>query len=252
VLDTECAPNLEAQLQADSFDSPPTQTLEHQALESQDNEPVPESTTYDHLPSSISEQAILLPCISVLPHILEYGLEEFCDPTHFCLMWESILSHFFPASDGFTVSQGLPNDTASPYEAEAPIISLVCYHRPATGLYRMFDGFSSDERGQPLVVVRIFSPLDFPNTHLRDAALQHVQNQLNTLSPFNGYTSMMAIAAMGKAWRGLTKDVAYDSEGPNGSYAVDSEWMEDVTSAPSWDMLRAICDDIKRQTQTGE
>ncbi|THV06702.1 hypothetical protein K435DRAFT_960307 [Dendrothele bispora CBS 962.96] len=215
----------------------------------------------DHLPASVAEQAALLPCVSALSHIIQNGLEEFCEPVHFCLMWEAILSHFFPRTEGFIISQDHPNSSATTlYDQEAPAVSFVCYHRPVTGLYRMFNDVSSTGQGQPVAVVRIFSPLDFPNNHLRDAALQYTQNQLPSFCPLNDvdYTKVLAICAMGKAWRGWTKDITYSGEAmlPEGvddfNSTMDSEWMEDVTSEVSWEILRVICEDIKRQTQTVE
>ncbi|KAF5345329.1 hypothetical protein D9758_008490 [Tetrapyrgos nigripes] len=226
-----------------------------------DNLPLaPESLDYAHsdLPWQVSTQGALLPCVTALDHIRANGLEEFCDPVHFSLLWESILNYFFPTSEGFTVTQAYPNSSASsPYQSgdsDTASICFICYHKPRSGMYRL-ESFSSDERGPPLALIRLFSPLDFHNVHLRDTAEQYVQNQLDNFSPFSDYSNVLAISAMGKAWRGWTKDISYrdeeDGQASSSAY-MDCPWMEDVTSEPGWDMLRVLVDSVTAQTQSGE
>ncbi len=107
---------------------------------------------------------------------------------------------------------------------------------------------------QPLVLVQVSSQADFDNPHLRDAAALESSQLFDYLAPYSEYPQIMVIAAMGMSWRAIKRSTFLSSDEAESAWLntshqreeSTSEWMHNVVSQVSWEVLESLIASVKR------
>ncbi|KAG7449583.1 uncharacterized protein BT62DRAFT_928299 [Guyanagaster necrorhizus] len=109
---------------------------------------------------------------------------------------------------------------------------------------------------QPLVLVQVWSQADFDNPHLRDAAALESSHLFDHLAPYSEYPQIMVIAAMGMSWRAIKRNALLSSDEAENPWLSTShhraestcEWMPNVVSQVSWEVLERLVASVKRSS----
>lgn len=189
-------------------------------------------------PDFILEMADFLPSSSTSTESLEILNSVYIPLEDYYLLWEMILSHFFPISDGYAISQDWmnPNDSSWPTEF---VISFVVFHHSVPD--------------SPLVILQLSSPSDFSNGHLRDAAAHlSMTTHFDLLAPYSDYREILVIAAMGKSFKALRRETCLSSAEADSwighRFGRDEEWIQDIASEEGYALMRKLVDRIQLQT----
>ncbi|KAK0486073.1 hypothetical protein IW261DRAFT_773058 [Armillaria novae-zelandiae] len=156
-------------------------------------------------------------------------------PSHYeyIELWRSILIHFFP--DHSIVSDWETPDYGT-YSSDRQTVSLAVFPL---------------DQVQPLVLVQVSSQADFDNAHLRDAAALESSQLFDYLAPYSEYPQIMVIAAMGMSWRAIKSSAFLSSDEAESAWlhqreGSTCEWMYNVVSEVSWDVLEGLVASVKR------
>jgi len=143
-------------------------------------------------------------------------------------LWELVLMHWFPETEGYRIEQ----QWAIPYfddrEGAADIT------------FAVLDG------DNPVVLLQVSAPRDFHNVHMRAAAEALSASHFEHVAPYcqNDYP-LCAIAAMGKKWTAFHRSpnlTAYEAQSL-GEERI--EWMDDIVSEPSYEMIECFFSSLK-------
>lgn len=192
-------------------------------------------------------------------------------PRQFYHFWKLIMSFFFPASEGYTFQYDWSNPASQHTPRSSSLqspTSLVVFHDRCNPFRRRRhpEPYRTSSR-YPVVLIQIFSPLDFRSGLLRETAARQTLDHLEGSTSNTSHETLLIVCAMGKAWRAWQKDTSFTEEEmrrwgigdgrPYGSNVAsqgmrDSEWMEDISNEVSRDILSRMCEDIKCQFSSRE
>jgi len=149
-------------------------------------------------------------------------------PYQFLDLWELILTHWFPETEGYRIKPQWEIPYLDDREGEADIT------------FAVLDG------DNPVVLLQVSAPRDFHNVHTRAAAEALATNQFEHVAPYcqNDYP-LCAIAAMGKKWTAFHRSpnlTAYEAQSL-GEERID--WMDDIVSEPSYEMIEVFFSSLK-------
>jgi len=149
-------------------------------------------------------------------------------PYQFFDLWELVLMHWFPESDGYRIKHQWSIPYLDDQEGAADITFVVL------------------DADNPVVLLQVSAPRDFHNEHTRAAAQALSSSHFEHVAPYckNDYP-LCAIAAMGKSWMGFHRSAhltAYEAQSL-GEERI--EWMEDIMSEPSYEMIERFFSSLK-------
>jgi len=146
-------------------------------------------------------------------------------PPQFFDLWELVLMHWFPETEGYRIEHQWSIPYLDDHEGAADITFVVL------------------DSHNPVVLLQVSAPGDFHNEHTRAAAQALSSGHFEHVAPYceNDYP-LCAIAAMGKKFMGFHRSpnlTAYEAQ----SFGEERiEWMDDVVSEPSYEMIeRFFC-----------
>jgi hypothetical protein len=159
------------------------------------------------------------------------------DESKFYPLYDKILNHLFPPSEGFDIwlQWEIPGASKS---VDFAVMFPIENHR------------------RPLLLVEVRPPSDFPFISGRRLAIAEVLRHVDEVGPKNQHADRLyAISAIGKKWRACYTPKGKDStdgQVVNGVGAVtslesnDAEcWNPDITSDDSWVALQSIVETVK-------
>ncbi|KAF9268764.1 hypothetical protein L218DRAFT_954206 [Marasmius fiardii PR-910] len=201
--------------------------------------------------------------LEITSSVATNGFRTHYHPRHFYHFWKLVMSFFFPSSEGYTCQHDWLNPTAelisNPSSSQSPT-SLAVFRDYCSPYRHRRHSVPSSASRYPVALIQIFSPLDFSNGLLRETAARQTLNQFEELAPYTSHETVLVVSAMGKAWRAWQKDTHFTDEEvrrwgiANDENVIasqegmrDSEWMEDISSEVSRDILSRMCEDIKSQ-----
>ena len=159
-------------------------------------------------------------------------------------LYDKILNYWFPATEGYDVCPHwvIPDATLlGSNDPEDYTISFVIKRQQ-----------------QPLLLLEVKSPSDFPATSGRGPAIFQIGHRLDVIGPTNQHAERLyAISAIGKRLRaiyalkgkGIRDRGGHSVKGiaaVNSLRSADPEcWNSDITSEASWEALKGIVETIK-------
>ncbi|KAJ7072557.1 hypothetical protein C8F01DRAFT_1045247 [Mycena amicta] len=142
-------------------------------------------------------------------------------------LWELVLTHWFPQDEGYTVKHLWP---IPHLEEGAGDITFVVLEDDQT----------------PLVLLQVSAPRDFHNVHTRAAAEALTTSHFEQVAPYCDYDHpLCAIAAMGKKWTAFQRSPKLTAREAQSLGEERIEWMDDIVSEPSYEMLECLFASIK-------
>ncbi|KAK0484392.1 hypothetical protein EDD18DRAFT_1197251 [Armillaria luteobubalina] len=161
-------------------------------------------------------------------------------PSHYeyIELWRSILIHFFPEHSIVSEWEIPFTSDHGSYPSDYQTVSLAVFPL---------------DQVQPLVLVQVSSQADFNNPHLRDAAAVESSQLFDYLAPYSEYPQIMVIAAMGMGWRAIKRSAFLSSDEAESAWLNTTrqreestcEWMDNVVSQVSWEVLENLVDSVK-------
>ncbi|KAJ7874766.1 hypothetical protein B0H14DRAFT_2717448 [Mycena olivaceomarginata] len=136
-------------------------------------------------------------------------------------LWELVLMHWFPETEGYRIEHQWSIPYLDDLEGAADVTFVVL------------------DADNPVVLLQVSAPRDFHNEHTRAAAQALSSNHFEHVAPYcqNDYP-LCAIAAMGKKWMGFQRS-------PNLTGEERIEWMDDIVSEPSYEMIECFFSSLK-------
>ncbi|KAJ7128955.1 hypothetical protein C8R43DRAFT_687193 [Mycena crocata] len=153
-------------------------------------------------------------------------------PHQFYDLWELVLTHWFPESEGYIIQPQWPIPYLDDREGAADITFAVL-----------------DRTGNsPVVLLQVSAPRDFHNVHTRAAAEALSAGQFEQTAPYCvGQHPLCALTAMGKKWMAFQRSpnlTAHEArEQALGEERI--EWMDDIVSEVSYEMLECFFASLK-------
>ncbi len=154
-------------------------------------------------------------------------------------LWRTILRHFFPASERYTIREDweIPH-SSQPARSPSRTVSFAVFPPAHT---------------QPFVLVQVSSQTEFKSEMLRDTAAQETSHIFDLVSPYSAFNEVLVISAMGQSWKGFRRETALTSAeaeswwiGPSRQQEFDRcDWFDNVVSQSSWDFLAGMIDIMK-------
>ncbi|KAL0579763.1 hypothetical protein V5O48_002257 [Marasmius crinis-equi] len=193
-----------------------------------------------------------------------------CSPGHpreYYHFWKLIMSFFFPPSQGYTLQHDWHNPATESSTDSTPTSLAVFHDWPSRATFNPYSNSSRFRRRSttytapgsrsPIALIQIFSPLDFGNPLLRETAARETMERSEEAALYTHYDTLLVVSAMGTSWRAWQKNAQFTDE-EAGRWGLtdeggllegmkDSEWMEDVISEVSKDVLSRMCEDVKHQ-----
>ncbi|KAJ6593626.1 hypothetical protein B0H19DRAFT_1091240 [Mycena capillaripes] len=150
-------------------------------------------------------------------------------PYQFFDLWELVLMHWFPETEGYRLQHRWSIPYLDDREGAANIT------------FAVLDG------DNPVVLLQVSAPRDFHNMHTRAAAEALSGSHFEHVAPYchNEY-QLCAIAAMGKKWMAFHRSpnlTAYEAQSLGSEERI--EWMEDIVSEPSYEMIECFFSSLK-------
>ncbi|KAJ7188554.1 hypothetical protein C8R46DRAFT_24484 [Mycena filopes] len=147
-------------------------------------------------------------------------------PHQFFDLWELVLTHWFPQNE-YRIQPRWP----LPYLDNEVAVSFAVLH--------------GDD---PVVLLQVSAPRDFHNVHTRAAAEALSAGHFEHVAPYcKGDFPLCAITAMGKKWMAFHRSpnlTAHEARAHElGEERI--EWMDDIVSEPSYEMLERFFATIK-------
>ncbi|KAJ7594688.1 hypothetical protein C8J56DRAFT_927399 [Mycena floridula] len=172
------------------------------------------------------------PSTSTTPDSLQVYSSIFLSPQDYFGLWDLILCHWFPQTEGYKVHQdwfhssGQPEDDVDPQSH----ISFAVTH--------------TWHPSSPVLILQVSSPCDYSNIHLKEAAAHlTTTTQFEMIAPYSPFKEIVTIAAMGKSFKAIRRETALTA-----AEAIDSigtDWLDDVASDVGWNSLANLLEGIK-------
>ncbi|KAF7315251.1 hypothetical protein MIND_00039500 [Mycena indigotica] len=144
-------------------------------------------------------------------------------------LWELILTHWFPQREGYEVKH----------------LWFIPYLQDREGADKITFVVLKDDQS-PVVLLQVSAPRDFHNVHTRAAAEALTASQFEHVAPYCDYDhSLCAIAAMGKKWSAFQRSPRLTAEEARSLGEEHIEWMDDIVSEPSFEMLECFFASLK-------
>ncbi|KAJ7502853.1 hypothetical protein B0H11DRAFT_1986671 [Mycena galericulata] len=147
--------------------------------------------------------------------------EHASSPYQFYDLWELILSHWFPESEGYTIKPQWPIPYLEDRDGAADVTFAVL------------------DLDNPVVLLQVSAPRGSDNHHTRAAAEALSAGHFEHAAPYCPFDQpLCAVAAMGKKWTAFQAQSA--SLTAHEARALGEEridWMDDIVSEPSYEML---------------
>ncbi|KAJ7647558.1 hypothetical protein FB45DRAFT_893763 [Roridomyces roridus] len=160
-------------------------------------------------------------------------LEDEGTPDQYDDLWELILTHWFPSSEGYTLHRHWQ----------------VPYLRDRDGLDKVTIVVKTNA-GIPVVLLDISPPRGFDNWHSRAAAQALSTDHFEHVAPYYDYP-LCAISAMGKKWTAFQSISSHLTAHEARAFGEENiDWMEDIVSEPSYEMLERFFAVLKERIQS--
>nr|GAT57769.1 predicted protein [Mycena chlorophos] len=156
--------------------------------------------------------------------------------TPFFDLWELILNHWFPSSEGYQIEYMWSIPYLEDREGAEKITFVVL--KPDS---------------KPLVLLQVSAPRGFHNDHTRAAADALTMSQFDHVAPYCHYEhSLCAMSAMGKKWTAFQRSpnlTAHEIRNLGVGDEQRIEWMDDIVSEPSYEMLECFFASLKESVR---
>ncbi|KAJ7497048.1 hypothetical protein FB451DRAFT_1209865 [Mycena latifolia] len=154
--------------------------------------------------------------------------DDYADsPYQFYDLWELILTHWFPESEGYTI------------EPQWSIPYLDDLDEAADVTFAVLD------LQNPVLLLQVSAPRDFHNVHTRAAAEALSASQFEHVAPYCPLDHLCVISAMGKKWSAFHRSANLTAHEARSLGEERIDWMDDIVSEPSYEMMERFLCDVK-------
>ncbi|KAJ6602204.1 hypothetical protein B0H10DRAFT_2081310 [Mycena sp. CBHHK59/15] len=159
--------------------------------------------------------------------------EDASSPYQFYDLWELVLAHWFPESEGYNIA----HQWSIPYLSERDDSAYITY--------------AVLDADQPLVLLQVSAPQHFRNVHTRDAAEALSSSHFDHVAPYCPFDHLCVISAMGKKWTAFRRSPNLTTGEALSLGEERIDWMEDIVSEPSFEMMERFFSVVKENGMSG-